>query len=497
MNKYEILLINPGKNPHNEAIEGNIKRKGYMYPYSLLYLQNFLIKHHISSKIIDLYWQPVNHIFDFLNTSSNPIIGVTAQAHSVNEAISIIKEIKKEKPSSFIVVGGNHFGYSAIDTLENIQEIDVVVRGEGEETFYELVNAKINSFDFDSINGISFRKNSEIIENIDRRVSKDLEHYSLDYENLPIEDRFSEGILIRNFEKEDYRSFPIFLGRGCSQKCVFCVYNHFKYRLRTKENIFNEMRYLIKKYDAKYFTFADPSFCERKEFIKDFCTSLINEFPEIKWSCEARVDTPIEILDLMAKAGCISIDFALESGSEKVLKSIRKNIDVNKTLTFAKKCKELNIRTHMFVMLSIPDETEEDAILTTKTVKQLSQFISSMSLAITQIHPGTELERIAKDRNILPENFSYYKPEFYHNHSTYCDEHIPLYIEHLSIEFISKQFNEMMDIKAAKVDNLNVVLRKAFLGIKNIHTRPLKTNIKYAKRFIFAFYSKVLSLFKK
>lgn len=491
MNKQPIILVNPGGRPEIEALEKNRDSGVYMYPYSLLFLQNYLLVNNIQSLIIDLYWQKPDELFEITKSIEYPIIGVTAQPHSVLKALDIIKQLKKCNKNSIIVVGGNFFTKTHRDVLNRFKDVDVVVRDEGEITFYELVNAIQNKKSFDDIEGITFRNNNIIIENRTRKPESDIEKFALKYDKLNMTNRFKEGILMRNYEKENYRCFPVFMGRGCSRKCAFCEYNQLKYRVRKIPAILKEIDYLIKNYGADYFAFADPSFCERENFVRELCEILIEGSPHIKWSCEARVDTPLNILELMAKAGCISLDFGLESGSEKVLKAINKNIDLFKTKEFVKACYSLGIRTHMFLMVSLPEETEEDAMQTIKVCGELSKYVTSMSLGVTQILPGTELERIAFKKGILPKDFSYYDERFYHKHTQFGDPHVPIYLELLNIDFIEKFFIKIMDLRAQKYDNLSVLMRKAKTGILSLHKRPIRKNLIYIRRFIIAIFRKI------
>ena len=495
MNKQPIILVNPGGRPETDALEKSRDSRVYMYPYSLLFLQNYLLANNIQSRIIDLYWQKPDELFEIAKSIEKPIIGVTAQPHSVLKALDIIKQLKKCNKNSIIVVGGNFFTKTRRDVLNRFKEVDVVVHDEGEITFYELVDAIQNQKSFDNIEGITYRNNDSIIENKARKPERDIEKFALKYDKLHLTNRFKEGILMRNYEKENYRCFPVFMGRGCSRKCAFCEYNQFKYRVRKIPAILQEIDYLINNYSAKYFAFADPSFCERKNFVREFCGILIERYPHIKWSCEARVDTPIEILELMAKAGCISLDFGLESGSEKVLKAINKDIDLLKTLEFVKACYSLGIRSHMFLLVSLPEETEEDALQTIKVCGDLSKYVTSMSLGVTQILPGTELERIAFKKGILAKDFSYYDERFYHTHTQFCDMHIPIYFEHLNIDFIKRFFIIIMDLRAQKYDNLSVLMRKAKTGILSLHKRPIRKNLIYIRRFIIAIFSKIQTVF--
>lgn len=495
MNVPPIILVNPGGKPEIDALEKNRDSGVYIYPFSLLFLHNYLLAYNIQSRIIDLDWQKPDELFEIVKSIEHPIIGVTAQPHSVLKALDIIRQIKRCNENSIIVVGGNFFTKTHRDVLARFKEVDVVVRDEGEITFYELVNAIQGKKSFDNIEGITYRNNDSIIENKTRKPESAIEKFALKYDKLDITNRFKEGILMRNYEKENYRSFPVFIGRGCSRRCVFCEYNQFKYRVRKIPDILQEIDYLLKNFNADYFAFADPSFCERQNFVREFCEVLIERYPGIKWSCEARMDTPSDILELMAKAGCISLDFGLESGSEKVLKAIKKDIDLNKTVEFVKSCHSLGIRTHMFLLVSLPEETEEDAMLTMKKCGELSKYVTSMSLAVTQILPGTELESIAFKKGILARDFSYYDEQYYHKFTQFSDPHVPIYLEHLDIEFIEKFFTKIMDLRAQKYDNLSVLLRKAKTGILTLHRRPVRKNLIYIRRFIIGIFRKMQTLY--
>jgi anaerobic magnesium-protoporphyrin IX monomethyl ester cyclase len=495
MNQHPIILVNPGGRPEIEALEKNRDSGAYIYPFSLLFLQNYLLEYNLQSIIVDLSWQNPEELFELVMSSEKPIIGVTAQPHSVLKALDLVRQLKESNKDSVIVVGGNFFTKTHIDLLTRYKEVDVVVRDEGEITFYELVSAILNKRSFDDIEGITYRINDRIKDNNTRKPESDIEKFALKYDKLCLTNRFKEGILMRNYEKENYHSFPVFIGRGCSRRCVFCEYNQFKYRVRKIPAILKEIDYLINNYGADYFAFADPSFCERENFVKEFCEILIERYPNIKWSCEARADTPLDILDLMAKAGCISLDFGLESGSEKVLKAINKDIDLFKTYEFVKVCHSLGIRTHMFLLVSLPEETEEDALQTLKVCGDLSEYVTSMSLGVTQILPGTELERIAFNKGILPVDFSYYDNRFYHTHTQFCDTHLPIYLELLDIDFIEKFFIKIMDLRAQKYDNISALMRKAKTGILTLNSRPIQKNLIYTRRFVIAVFRKIQSAF--
>lgn len=476
MKDYKIALVNPQMEPGSSFFPKNSDIAEYMYPYSLVFLQNYLLKYGLSAEIFDLYDTDSSELFQYCRAIPYLITGVTTLTVNRFEAIKIIQEVKKIAPSSILVVGGKHFSYCAQDTLEHIKEIDIIVRGEGEITFFELVKALRDENDFTHIDGISFRKSGEIVHNRDRNPESDIDQFSLDYNKLPLSS-FAKGVLLQNFERENIRSLPVILGRGCNQKCVFCSYNKFSYRSRSLGNVMNEIIFLVNKFGVTCFTFSDPSFCERREFVKEFCDRLIRDKLNIKWYCEARADTPLELLRLMVKAGCVSLDFALESGSPNVLKTIRKKVIPAQVLSFAKECHRLRIRSLVYAMVSLPEETEDDAMQTLAILKQLSHYVTHMALGVTNILPGTELEIIAKRKGILPPDFSWYDRKFDNPFRELANLNIPLYIEKLSVSFLKDFLKKTYDIATASFRSFSDFLRMILKGLKRAGKQPVSATI--------------------
>lgn len=485
----EILLVNPAGEASYQG-DKSTQVEQYMYPYSIVYLQNYLAKNGIESKLFDLFDTNPAELIDYCKDLVSPILGVTSQTYSRNEAIDIIRRIKEVNPTAIAVVGGKHFTFCPQETLEHIKEIDIVVKGEGENTFYELVKTLRNKEELSSVDGITYRKQGEIINNNERKQEKDIDKFSLDYDKIP-ELGFAKGVILRNYDKEQIHSFPVLLGRGCSNRCVFCAFRMMKYRVRSMESVMNEIIYLKEKYNRNYFTFTDPSFCERKTFAREFCERLIRDNLGIKWYCEARVDTPIELLELMARAGCISLDFALESGSDKVLKAIRKNIKVEQAIEFAKNCKRLGIRTLVFLMVSLPEETEDDAMQTLEAARELSKYCTNVTLNTTVICPGTDLEIIAREKGILSPDFSWYNSEFNHPYSDLGPVNIPLYLENLSVDFIRDFIKKFNRIRYSDYATYADFIRFAKRGLRKIPHQSLDSNLRDISRFFRGFWSKI------
>lgn len=485
-----VALINPGG---KGSWQGDVGAKDiqYMFPYSVIYLQNYLLNCGIESVVFDLFHQSEADALRYCAGSERIILGVTSQSYTRYEAIDFIRKAKEVSADTVAVVGGKHFSFCAEETLRKVPEIDVVVRGEGEVTFYELIKTLSEDGDGDmsKVDGITYRERGAILSNNDRLPAKDIEDFSLNFEKLPT-DNFRRGVFLRNFENEKVRSLPIHFARGCTRKCVFCSFGLTAYRVRKVDKIIEEILYLKDRFDCDYFTICDPSFCERRAFVKEFCERLVKEKIDIKWYCEARVDTPLDLLELMVKAGCVSLDFAIESGSERVLKAIKKNINIAQAMDFAKECRNWGIRTLVFFMVSLPDEREQDAMETLKVAEQLSGYTKYITLNVAQVLPGTELEKLARERNILPKNFSWYDQRFDHNHTDLAYANLPLYLEALPVDFIRKFQNDFNALKDASFTTLPDFVRMMKKGLRRIPNQPIGETIEDFRDFSRRLYNK-------
>ena len=486
---HEIVLVNPSG---AGSWQDRKDKDEYIFPYSLIYLQNYLTKFNVPSRLINCVYESANTVMDMVRRLKSPIVGVTSASYNRFEALKLAEAVKRENPRSIIVLGGKHFSFCAEDTLQNRPEVDYIVRGEGEITFLELIRSIEGSRPLDTISGISYRQNRNIYHNGDRKEEQNIDQFSLDYSTLPDASRLSKGVILRNFETEGIRSLPVTLGRGCSHNCIFCSASKMRYRVRSLESVLSEINLLKTMHHCQYFSFGDPSFTERRRFVKEFCNVLIDENVQIKWYCEARADTPLDLLGLMAQAGCVSINFALESGSRKVLKTLRKEIDPQQCVHFARECNNLNIKSLVFVMVSLPDEEESDAIQTLDVLREIAPFANYIAPSVTQILPGTELETIAKDRGVLPAGFSWSDESVCHSYSDLAPRMNPIYLEHLSIRFIRNWLQEFDQIRFAQYCTYKDLLAIARKGSKRVFKQPFSKTLKDAVRFGKGMKSKII-----
>jgi len=350
-------------------------------------------------------------IVELLKKQDPDIIGLSFGTQNRFLAFDCAGLIKKNFPKIPIVVGGPHPTLTAEDTLKNIPEINIVVRGEGEYSFLDLIKNIDKRNDIRNVKGISYRgEKGQIIHNASRAPIQDLDNLPLPARDLlPIDD-YKQTIPL-----SDKICTSMITSRGCPYNCVYCStseqWGH-KIRHRSPENVVDEIEYLMKNYTLDGVGFFDDVFTMDKKRVIEICQEILRRKLNIYWWCEARANTiDEETVRWMKKSGCEHISMAIESGSNKILKNIKKSITVEQGIEAVKIIKKAGIKLKVFFMHGLPGETYEDIRKTVFLSRYLEHRIGAdeATQSLTIVYPGTELEIIAKQLGTLPKDFSWAK----------------------------------------------------------------------------------------
>lgn len=298
---------------------------------------------------------------------------VTSTTVAISNAGKMLEIIKNSYPHTLTILGGVHITCLPVQTMEHLKAIDIGVIGEGEETLPELLEAVENQKDLRQINGIIYRSNSGLVETPSRAFIKKFD--SLPYpawELLPP--------LVKHYSPSPHTikrlpSISMVTSRGCPGKCNFC-YNFFGNKIRgfSAEYVIKQIKYLIRVYGIKEIFFMDDNFLVLRERLKEICKHIISEKIDITWSCVGRVDmiNP-EVLVLMRKAGCWQIGYGIESGSNEILKIIKKQTTVEQIESALEMTRKAGIQSKGFFMIGNPGETLE-------TIEQTVSFLRQVKL---------------------------------------------------------------------------------------------------------------------
>lgn len=419
-------------------------------PFSLFYLAAALNK---TSKylvnIIDLEKKAYQSclVEELFYHRDSLFFGITATTYTRFEAIKLAKILKELYPTTLIVVGGVHFSYCDEDTLKNIPEIDIVVRGEGELTIVELADAISEKRSFEQIAGITYRHNEKIIRNIERSCFVDVDNISA-FVNYSYDD-YPEYLI--GYPKP-ICAVSVMSSRGCPYQCIFCAKGGTAYRLRNTKSVVDEIAQLQQSFSIEGINFLDLTLTASPKHVVALCQEISKKKLEILWWCESRANIPLNVLSDMKNAGCASIALGVESGSQTVLSRMKKNITIKQVKAFCHKARELGIYVQCYFIFSHPDETEEEVEETLKVMVELSNEYVSCSIQPMMIFPGTEIEKIAIEKKLLPPNFSWSTPyESLLNKELRQLSNCPLYIDSLAVDFMRQVQKRLRDMIRTQV----------------------------------------------
>ena len=265
--------------------------------------------------------------------------------------IRIAREVKRAHPEAVIVLGGPQASVVDVQTLRAFDFVDCVVRGEAESTFPQLLSALAGDGRLDLIPGITFRRRGEVVRNPNAPVIADLDELPLPAFHLYP-------------ELKDCRYVPLELGRGCPFACTFCSTNDFfrrRFRLKSPERVIEQMSTIRRDYGIDEFDLVHDMFTVDRKRVVAFCEALLACEERFVWGCSARTDcVDEELIALMARAGCRSIFFGVETGSARLQRVIDKNLDLAEAARMIRCTDSHHIQTTVSLITGFPDETVAD-----------------------------------------------------------------------------------------------------------------------------------------
>lgn len=391
-----ISLIN------TQILEGN----NIVPPLGLLYIAAVLEKNGHIIQVFDVDPEVYDLIDDIKNFKPD-MIGLSFLTPAYRKALNLTKKLKEKIPNVIYVCGGVHPTIQPIETLNDFG-VDFIVVGEGEDTIVELCEKLEKKESVDTVKGIIYKNNGQIINTGRRELIKNLDLLPFPARHLLNSEVYlTPPGIIRGYATE--RLTSIVASRGCPFNCIYCgSHNLFgrKIRRRTVDNVIAEIEHLIQNYKIKGLYFCDDLFTNDHKWVREFCQKLKEKNIKIVWACQSRVDTITEeLMRELKSAGCVQIDFGVENGSDKILKVLNKATNVaaiKKAFQMAKKAK---IRTCATFMIGNPSETLEDVLETFEVAKEISADYTVFYY--TTPYPGTKLYEMAKKNNWISPDLYY------------------------------------------------------------------------------------------
>ena len=300
------------------------------FPQGLAYIASVFKNagHDVEIYNQDIYHWPEKHLKHLLDEEQFDIIGVSVIAgyYQYRKLLKISSTINNSKNRPFYILGG-HGPAPEPEYFLKKTGADVIVIGEGERTALEIIEALENKRSFSSIKGIAYMDHNLCNITPPRPLIQDLDEIPMPaWELFRIE--YYSRLRFVNMSNTDL-SFPVLSGRGCKFNCNFCYRMDKGHRSRSVESIIEEIRILSKNYNINYIIFSDELLMTSFNRIESICEGILKAKVSIKWTCNGRLNYAIpNVLKLMKKAGCIFINYGIESLDEKALKVMNKKLTV-------------------------------------------------------------------------------------------------------------------------------------------------------------------------
>jgi len=375
----KVLLLNPP--PKRVSEKKDIPRYQHV---GIGYLISALEQTEFPVRVIDakLDRLGITDVLRILHEYSPDVLCLTSMTHEVDTAASLAHEYKTINPDSKTILGGVHFSALPEETLKQYPWIDAGIIGEGELTLPRLLkDLDLNGDITSSLPGVVFTDHNGKIRRSENEWIRDLN-------SLP----FPGWKYFKNA-----KDYIIITSRGCPYSCIFCMQASGRVvRYRSPENIIEEIEKVLKEKKPEKFLFYDETFTLNRQRVFAICDLLIQNglHKIIKWSSTTRVDAVNrDILLKMKEAGCNHIEFGIESGNEKILQRIKKNITTQQAERAVSLAKELNFHTEGAFILGHPTETMKTALETIDFAAKLNPDIIQLGIMVP--YPGTEVRAMA------------------------------------------------------------------------------------------------------
>lgn len=326
------------------------------WPLGLSYLEAVLLKDGVKVAIADLRDKEV----DMSLIPEAPVVGITATTGEIGMAKEIARLVKERNPKTITIIGGAHATYLPYDCSE---DFDMVVTGDGEKIILDIA---------------------------DRKITRQLEPIDLD--SLPFPTRHPFSFSDTLFEGTGYGKGPIttsiITSRGCPYTCAFCQEKPRPVRFRSPENVAEEIKEIIEKWDCHHFRFEDDNFTLKPGRFFEICRLL--EPLKVHWRCHSRSDLfDREMARAMRLAGCDEVGFGVESADQRVSDIVNKKETLEQHIKAIRIAEDSGIKTKAFFMTGLPGETDEIVSLTKSFLERAQP--SKIILSRFTPYPGSDV----------------------------------------------------------------------------------------------------------
>lgn len=357
---------------HGYFLAEDEKEQKIMRPYpplGLLYVSAYLEQHNVDHQVFDSTFSTEKEWFDFIKKYQPKVVALYTNLMTKVKILELIEKVKSEEllSKTKILLGGPDVTYNWENYLNH--GADFLVIGEGEESFLEFLNEHNGQQDYSSILGLAYKnKSGGIVKNQSRIKIKDVDQ-------LPVPNRKKIDLspYLETWKIHHGKStLNISTQRGCPYTCQWCstaVYGQ-SYRRRSPKLVVDEIEGLIQQYQPDALWFVDDVFTVSHKWIAAFSEEMRKRNISIPFECITRAERLNEtVIQDLKSAGCFRVWIGAESGSQRIIDLMQRQVNIDKVAQMMKLTKSYGIETGTFIMLGYPTETKEDIQLTIDYLK--------------------------------------------------------------------------------------------------------------------------------
>ncbi len=397
-----VLLIQPPLKPEELYTRGSRATASLLPPLGLSYVAAYLKSRGHRVRILDGIVDPLPLEEICSIAGDYDVVGITVISSYVVRVVELIESLKQAGVSAPVVVGGPH-ATGAPETLLK-SGADYAVIGEGEETMHELVECVTRRQSPAGVKGLKFYdRQNHLVSTGRRRLVEPLDEIPMPARELLPMHRYHTSIA----RASAVPAHSMMGSRGCPGRCTFCSRMTFGNRVRwfSTERVIEEFFLLRDRYGAKEVAVWDDDFVADPDAAVRVCERLIQKGFDLPWSASACIETiNRELLGLMKRAGCNYIAYGVESGSQRMLDRLKKNITKDQIRGVIRMTKEMGVPIRAYFILGFPDETPGEMDATIEFARELDVDLASFTMFIPL--PGTrEYQRAQQSGTFDPEYF--------------------------------------------------------------------------------------------
>ena len=380
--------------PTSSAIKETLGVSGP--PLGLAYLASVIRREGHEVRIVDSLTE--GYTFDDLRRIIRgyypDAVGITSTTSTIPDAYATAAIAKEINPEMTVIMGGPHVTFVPDLTFQECPHVDVIVRGEGEEVVRQLLPALQGERRLREVRGISYLENGVVKHNPPCPLIEELDDIPIPaYDLLPME----------KYRVGGRRFGAIVTSRGCPFQCVFCSSSLLfgkRWRGHSPERVLREIKILYDDFGVREIEFLDDTFTLNRKRARDIADAIVEEGLDVSWSASSRVDTfDAELGRRMKRAGCHTVYFGIESGSQETLDMIGKGITLRQAVDAVRAAKRARLSTLGSFIIGFPHETEEDIKKTISFSKKVG--VSMAQFTVATPYPGTRLWDLALKENLL------------------------------------------------------------------------------------------------